>query len=73
MQTKINKPYMELQPAYGRDYKSQKEAIEGFKSGQDFNGDITIGFALCSIRDFETGVPVCIRYKRNTKVAVTKA
>jgi hypothetical protein len=72
MQPKITTPYMELQPAYGRDYKSQKEAIDAFQKGKDWTGDITVGFALCSVRDFEKGTPVTLRYKKNTKIAVTK-
>lgn len=56
----------ELTPAYGRDYKSKSEACEAFKSGKDFKLARTGQF--CSIRDFEPGCTVIIRYGQLRKV-----
>ena len=64
----INMKYCELQPAYGRDYKNKKECEAAFRAGQDFLGDYRLGFKSCSVKDFEKGVPVLLRYKRNSSV-----
>lgn len=66
----LEQQYMELIPAYGRDYKNKKEVETAFREGKDFEGDYSIGFKPCSIRDFKTGVKVCLRYKKQTAVAV---
>lgn len=64
--------YYELAPAYGRDYKSAKDVTAAFQSGADFQGDYSMGFRLCSIRDLDPGSTVLLRYKRNTMVTSVK-
>lgn len=66
---KITTNWMELQPAYGRDYKNKKEVEAAFREGKDFMGDYTINFQMCSIRDFEPKAKVLLRYKANSQVA----
>ena len=55
-----------LTPAYGRDYKSKAQAIEDFKKGKDFVlSDIgPYAGSYCSIRDFEVGEQVKLRYNK---------
>lgn len=67
---KITTNYCELQPAYGRDCKTKAEAEQAFREGKDWEGDYSLGFKLCSIRDFENGVKVNLRYSKATKVTV---
>lgn len=62
---------MTIYPAYGRDYKSKKEAIEAWKSGVDF-GSL---HGYVSLRDVETlkanGVKsLSIRYKKLTQQVI---
>ena len=64
--------FYELTPAYGRDYKSAKEATKDFLEGKDFQGDYQIGFQLCSIADIKPGSSVVLRYGRNTKLTTVK-
>lgn len=64
----INKNYMELQAAYGRNPKTKAEAEALFRNGKDWIGDYSIGFAYCSIRDFAAGTKVLLRYKNNLQV-----
>lgn len=59
-----------LQPAYGRDYKSRKEAIEDFRKGNTFilrqfgdKPDQYIG-----VSSIKPGTRISIRYKKNTQV-----
>ena len=62
-----------LTPAYGRDYRSKREAVEAFKSGADFIlNSFTSQFdgKPCSIRDFSPGDAVKVRYNNLTRVAV---
>lgn len=66
----ITKDYMVLQPCYGRDYKTKSEVEAGFRSGEDWMGDYTIKFAVCSIRDFAKGVKVELRYGRLSKAVI---
>jgi hypothetical protein len=61
---KINTNWIELTPAYGRDYPTKKLVEADFRQGKDFEGDFTLGFKLCSIRDFAPGTKVLLRYKR---------
>lgn len=66
--------YTTLVPAYGRDYKSGKEAQAAFENGVDFKV-ATYGpndGQICSIRDFATGSSVNLRFKRLTGVKVVK-
>ena len=67
---------IELSPAYGRDYKSQKEVMADWRAGKDFviQSYPNTG-RYCSIRDVESGTikgSVAIRYKRMTQVMVVK-
>ena len=70
MSEKISSSWHELVPAYGRvrTIKTQKEAREYFLSGKDVEGDITLGFKLCSVRNFASGTKQLIRYRANTQV-----
>jgi len=58
---KITQSYVTLTPAY-RDYKSAKECKAAFEEGKDFY--LEPAHILCSVRDFETGVTVNLRYKQ---------
>ena len=56
-----------LIPAYGRKYKTKQEVVEAFLSGKDFEGDISMGFRLCSCRDL-VNMNIELRYgKMNEK------
>ena len=60
-----------LIPAYGRDYKTQKEVKADWKDGKDFIiADITHPYSgkPCSIRDAEALGGVMIRFNKNTKI-----
>lgn len=73
MANKIEENDLVISPAYGRDYKSAKDAISDFVVGKDFKMEsIGHGGMYCSIRDFEKGVEVLIRYSKLTKVTVCK-
>jgi hypothetical protein len=62
----------EIQPAYGRDYKTGKEAKDAFASGKDFIGDYQMGFRYMSCRDLKPGDTALVRYRRNTQVVAVK-
>lgn len=71
--TKITENYCTVIPAYGRDYKSQAEVKSDFLAGKDFQmQSITHGSGYCSIRDFESGVTVNVRYAKLAKVLPIK-
>ena len=56
-------------PAYGRDYKSAKDAKAAWQAGKDFQ-IATIGpddGRYCNVDDMK-GQPVMIRYKRLTMI-----
>ena len=64
---------MVVTPAYGRDYKSGKEAKEDFLAGKDFI--IADMFSRwdgkpCSIRDFDEGELIEIRYAKLRKLVM---
>jgi hypothetical protein len=64
---------MTVTPAYGRDYTSAKKAEKDFKDGKDFIiRDIMSRWdgKACSVRDFDQGTKINIRYNKNTKVTV---
>jgi hypothetical protein len=63
---KINKHYVTLTPAYGRDYKSAEAAQKDFLQGKDFI-EAWSG-KPCSISDFEELVVVTLRYSKLRKV-----
>lgn len=57
--------YVIVSPAYGRDYKSKAEAEASFREGKDFKcHNLGVGGTYCSIRDFQKGTEVEIRYNR---------
>ena len=69
----ISQNYLEVSPAYGRDYKSKAAAESDFRAGKDFRMEsVESGYAgsYCSIRDFAAGVKVQIRYRKMTMVTV---
>lgn len=66
----ITEDYIQLVPAYGRDYKNKAEVEKAFREGKDFEGGFQIGFKLCSVRDFAKGVKVELRYGKLTKAAI---
>jgi len=61
-----------LTPAYGRDYKSLKEAQKDFDEGKDFRLNHFSGSTYCSIRDFQKGgvEKVKLRYSKRTKIGI---
>ena len=64
----VTEDYRILTPAYGRDYKSRKEAEEAFRGGKDFQ--LQPEGCYCSIRDFTSGVKVEVWYKKKTMVTI---
>jgi hypothetical protein len=58
----------ELEPAYGRDYKSKADVEKAFREGKDFLGDYQCGFKPVGISDFATGAICNLRYSGNRKV-----
>ncbi len=70
---KITENYLELAPAYGRDYKSAALVTTDFLNGKDFKMmSVGHGDGYCSVRDFAPGVKVNLRYKRLASVAVVE-
>jgi hypothetical protein len=73
MNNKISENWLELLPAYGRDYKNAKSVIADFNNGKDFQlASIMYGGQYCSKNDFAPGTAVILRYNRQTKTAVIK-
>lgn len=71
----ITQNWLEIGPAYGRDYKSAKDAKADFLNGKDFENLSRLqtgGGTYCSIRDFAPGTSVILRYKRNTMTTTVK-
>jgi len=60
--------YYELEPAYGRDYKSAKEVKQAWDENKDFMGDYPLGFKLVNKQDIPKPCTVLLRYKKLTKV-----
>lgn len=58
----ITRNWMQLIPAYGRDYNTGVEAETAFRSGVDWCGDYSLGFMLCSIQNFAKGTKVILYY-----------
>lgn len=67
----ISTDYRTLTPAYGRDYKSKKEVEADWNAEKDFL--LQPENAYVNKQQFSSGVKVCIRYSRITKVTVVKA
>lgn len=58
-----------LSPAYGRDYKSKAAVEADFRAGKDFKiHTIGSGSTYCSIRDFQKGHQIELRYNRMQSV-----
>lgn len=71
--------YLELGPAYGRDYKSQKEVLEAWNADKDFRvnegaryGAKTNRRDILNMRAGGEDIKVTIRYDRNLKVMAIK-
>jgi hypothetical protein len=60
--------YYELQPAYGRDYKSAAEVKRAWQEGKDFLGDHQLGFKPVNLADIPKPCTVMLRYLHNTRV-----
>jgi hypothetical protein len=67
--TKIS-DYTVLTPAYGKDYKNRKEVTEAFQRGKDFQMPGGKRGTYCSIRDFDKGCKVELRYKNLREMVV---
>lgn len=63
-----------LTPAYNRDYKTKKEAIEAFNENRDFIYNSYEGQKYCTKQELiNNGVKsIQLRYKNNTQVAIIK-
>ena len=61
--------FYELQPAYGRDYKTAKEVTDAFNNNRDFVGDFQLGFSFVNKEQLEKPYTVILRYSTNMKVA----
>ena len=62
-----------LLPAYGRDYKSPNQVKKAFLNGKDFTlRTFDQRDVYCSIRDFEMGAIVELRYKNLSCVTTLK-
>jgi hypothetical protein len=62
-----------VSPAYGRDYKNRRDALDAFKSGKDFTHETSLifgGGSYCSIRDFAPGEKIEIRYNRKQGIVI---
>lgn len=68
----ITQDYVELLPSYGREYKNKAQAEEAFRAGLDFEGDYTLGFRKCSVRDFAPGTKVNLRYRGGLAVVTVR-
>ena len=65
--------FSELLPAFGRDYRSAKDAKADFLAGKDWQlASVFAGGRYCSVRDFCPGTAVLLRYANATKVAAVK-
>ena len=60
--------YFELEPAYGRDYKTAQEARAAWEAGKDFLGDVQLGFKPVNIQDIPKPSTVLLRYSGNRKL-----
>jgi hypothetical protein len=64
--------FYELEPAYGRDYKSKEAMITAWVSGKDFMGDYQLGFKPVNIQDIPKPCTVGLRYAGNRKMATVE-
>lgn len=64
----LTENWLELLPAYGRDYKNATAIKHDFHAGKDFQlASLVHGGRYCSIADFAKGTQVILRYARLTK------
>lgn len=68
---KITSDWLEVIPAYGRDYATAKAAKADWLNGKDWMVAATGQY--CSRRDFGPGTRVILRYARLEKTAVVAA
>ena len=63
--------YLEVVPAYGRDYKSQREVREAWEAGKDFQ-ILSVGSHGTYVNkgDLPDGVKLEIRYAKRMKVII---
>lgn len=62
-----------VSPAYGRDYKNSTAAKAAFLEGKDFvNESINRRGMYCSVRDFEAGALVSVRFNKLQKVVLVE-
>lgn len=61
-----------VSPAYGRDYKTAKEALADWEKGKDFKiqGPPVFCGTYCSIRDSNKFEAVEIRFKKLTELVI---
>ena len=65
--------YLEVVPAYGRDYKSQKEVQADWAAGKDFQAVGLGGGGYINKQDADRlGVKVLVRYAKQMKVYQVK-
>ena len=57
-------------PAYGKEYRFEKEAKADRYAGKDFQ--IAFTGQYCSIRDFDSSARLQLRFWKNRKVIVVK-
>lgn len=67
----ITTNFLELTPAYGRDYKNKAAVEADFRAGKDVHIP-AMNNTLCSIADFAPGVTVNLRYNKNRSVLPVK-
>jgi len=67
-------PSVTVSGAYGRDYKSPKDALKDWKDGKDFYCHAIDGmpsrYSYCSCRDFESTDEIHIRYDRLERMII---
>lgn len=66
----ITQDYQVLTPVYGRDYKNKLAVETDFRNGKDFVLNSLGDQTYCSIKDFNPGVKVNLRYKKLMSVCI---
>lgn len=64
--------YFELSPAYGRDYKTAKDAKTAWNDGKDWEGDFQLGFKPVNREDIPKPCTVVLRFDANRKLTTVK-
>lgn len=60
--------WIEVTPAYGRDYKSAKAAKQDWNEGKDFLDTVTCRYMSKRDADADPSMHVIIRYSQSRKV-----